>query len=110
MKSFDSVFKSTINKLTIQNEHVDVCPKCGCESGCMECTQCVDDGSLENQDEHHTDLDAVSMAKTQLQDIAHNVQDILDNIDNCKDVEHWQTSMLAVANYNIDKLKETMLY
>lgn len=38
MKSFDTVFKSTINKLTIQNEHVDVCAKCGCESGCTECT------------------------------------------------------------------------
>jgi len=50
------------------------------------------------------------MAKTQLQDIAHNVQEILDNINKCKDVEHWQTAMLAVANYNIDKLKETMLF
>ena len=108
MKSFDTVFKSTINNFTIQNENVDVCTKCGCESGCTECTQCMDDGSLETESSDCSD--AVSMAKTQLQDIAHNVQDILDNIDKCKDVEHWQTAMLAVANYNIDKLKETMLY
>ena len=108
MKSFDTVFKSTINNLTIQNENVDVCAKCGCESGCAECTQCMDDGSLETESDDCSD--AIGMAKTQLQDIAHNVQDILDNIDNCKDVEHWQTAMLAVANYNIDKLKETMLY
>ena len=109
MKSFNNVFKSTINKLTIQNEHIDVCTECGCESGSTECTQCIDDEPVE-KDRGYANSDAIDMAKTQLQDIAHNVQEILSNIDKNQDIDHWQTAMLAVANYNIDRLKETMLY
>jgi hypothetical protein len=54
--------------------------------------------------------EAISMAKTQLLNILHNVREILQVIDNVQDFEPWMTGMLTSADGGISKLKSVVLF
>lgn len=62
-----------------------------------------------NTNEPYND-EAVSMAKTQLLNILHNVREILQVIDDVKDFEPWMTGMLTSADGGISKLKSVVLF
>jgi hypothetical protein len=54
--------------------------------------------------------DSISMAKTQLLNIMHNVQEMLEVIDELEEFEPWMTGMLSNADCSISKLKEVVLF
>lgn len=64
-----------------------------------------------NNDTHedHCD-DAISMARTQLLNIMHNVQQMLEVIEDVECFEPWMTGMLSNADCSISKLKEVVLF
>lgn len=61
-------------------------------------------------DEHSDCDDAISMAKTQLLNIMHNVQEMLDVIEDVEHFEPWMTGMLSNADCSLSKLKEVVLF
>lgn len=56
------------------------------------------------------DVDAISMAKTQFLNIMHNVQEILDVIEDVESFEPWMTGLLSDADSTISRLKEFILF
>ena len=74
-----------------------------------------DDHDDRGHDDHgHDDEncceESISMAKTQLLNIMHNVQEMLEVIDGLEQFEPWMTGMLSNADCSISKLKEVVLF
>lgn len=65
--------------------------------------------SRDNESENCCD-ESISMAKTQLLNIMHNVQEMLEVIDELEQFEPWMTGMLSNADCSISKLKEVVLF
>ena len=63
----------------------------------------------DHDDENCCD-ESISMAKTQLLNIMHNVQEMLEVIDDLEQFEPWMTGMLSNADCSISKLKEVVLF
>jgi hypothetical protein len=69
----------------------------------------IDNNNFEDSEHNQCD-DAISMAKTQLLNIMHNVQEMLEVIEDVEHFEPWMTGMLSNADCSISKLKEVVLF
>ena len=50
------------------------------------------------------------MAKTQLLNILHNVEETLQGIDDVEQFEPWMTAAIATADCSLAKIKEVVLF
>lgn len=59
-------------------------------------------------EDHH--CEALEMAKTQVLNMMHNIEELMQALRDCETVEPWQASKLTIADDYISKVKESLMF